>query len=111
VPEEEAVMINSKQKGKRSELSAKDLLRSHGFAARRGQQFNGGQDAPDVISNFPWHIEAKYVEKLNIWAVLQQAEKECGDRRPALFFKRNRSEWYVAFRATDILKDLGGGAV
>ncbi len=105
-------MINSRSKGQRAELEARDLLRLHGFEARRGQQFNGCQDAPDVISNFPWHIEAKHVEKLNIWAALQQAEKECGQKRPCVFFRRNRGEWYVAFRAQDILKELvrGGGA-
>jgi hypothetical protein len=98
--------LNSRAKGKRAELSARDVLRLHGYTARRGVQYNGCADAPDVISNFPWHIEAKHVEKLNIWAALQQAEKECGTKRPCLFFKRNRSEWYIAFRAEDILKEL-----
>jgi hypothetical protein len=99
-------MINSKQKGKRSELSAKDLLRSHGFEARRGQQFNGGPDSPDIITDFPWHIEVKHTERLDIWSALGQAQKECGSRRSCVFFRRNRFEWFAVFKATDILREL-----
>ena len=101
-------MINSNQKGKRGEREARDLLRSFGFEARRGQQFAGNPDALDVVSNFPFFIESKHVEKLNIWAAMEQAQRDSGDQRPCVFFRRNRSDWYVAFRAADILKELGG---
>ena len=64
--------INSKQKGARFEREIAEHLREKGFEARRGIQFRGGEDSPDVISNFPLHIEAKHVEKLNLANALEQ---------------------------------------
>lgn len=45
---------------------------------------------------FPWNIEVKNVEKLNVWAALEQAEArvQVGKVAP-LFFKRNRSRMYA----------------
>ena len=37
-------------KGKVGEREFAELLRAHGFDARRGQQFAGGADSPDVVS-------------------------------------------------------------
>lgn len=101
-------MLNSKQKGARGEREVRDLLKSFGWEARRGQQFSGCPDAPDVISNFGWHIEAKHVERLNIFKAIEQAMRDCGEKRPCVFFKKNRSEWWIAFPAKEILKELNG---
>jgi hypothetical protein len=62
---------------------------------------------------FPFVIEVKNQEALNIWAALKQAEshveghiREDGQRAmlPLLFFKRNRSELYVAMHAARFLE-------
>ena len=66
-------MINSRDKGARFERQVAEYLREKGYTARRGQQFSGSPDSPDVVSNFPFHIEAKAVEKLNLDKAFQQA--------------------------------------
>lgn len=60
----------------------------------------GGEDiklSPAARKLIPYSIEAKRQEKLNIWASLEQAEKNAKEwTYPVLFFKRNRSKTYVA---------------
>lgn len=65
-----------------------------------------GQSGRDVILRgrakelFYFHgIECKARESLNIWQALEQAEEHGG--KPIVFFKRNRSDTYVALRAED----------
>ena len=41
--------MNSRQKGARGERMFRDMFREAGFEARRGQQFSGGTDSPDVV--------------------------------------------------------------
>lgn len=68
-----------------------------------------GQGGRDVIlrgkalEQFIFHgIECKNTEALNIWAALAQAETHGG--KPIVFFKRNRSETYVAMKADDFFE-------
>jgi hypothetical protein len=70
--------MNSREKGKRGERAWRDELRAHGFAARRGQQFCGGQDSPDVVCDqLRWvHFEVKAVERLNIEEAMEQARAD-----------------------------------
>jgi Holliday junction resolvase len=53
--------LNSNQKGKRGEREAAAFLTDEGFPARRGQQFAGGTDSPDVVceSLSGLHFEVK----------------------------------------------------
>jgi hypothetical protein len=81
-----------------------------------------GQSGRDVILRgkakemFIFHgIECKNRETLNIWQSLAQAEEHGG--KPIVFFKRNRSETYVAMKADDFfdlyklaLKEIIDGA-
>ncbi len=47
--------VNSRQKGARGERQWRDELRAHGFQARRGQQFSGPPESPDVVcDSLPW---------------------------------------------------------
>jgi hypothetical protein len=66
--------------------------------------------SPSARKLIPYSIEAKRQEKLNIWASLEQAEKNTKDQTyPVLFFKRNRSKMYVALEAEhffDLLKKI-----
>ena len=52
-------MVNSRNKGKSGELElAHELERLWGVSARRGQQFSGSPDSPDVVTGIPGlHIE------------------------------------------------------
>jgi hypothetical protein len=71
--------MNSREKGKRGERQWRDELRAEGFAARRGQQFSGSPESPDVVSDdLPWiHFEVKAVERLNIEDAMDQAQSDC----------------------------------
>jgi hypothetical protein len=59
-----------------------------------------------ALKRFPFAIEAKCQEALNIWAALAQAEENRGNQTPILCFKRNRSETYVAMKFEDFLELL-----
>jgi hypothetical protein len=68
-----------------------------------------GQTGRDVILRgrakelFCFHgIECKNCEKFSIWEALKQAETHGG--KPLLFFKRNRSDIYVALKAEDFFE-------
>jgi hypothetical protein len=52
-----------------------------------------------AIDLFPYAVECKNVEKLNIWSALEQAEANRCDKTPLLVFKRNRSKTYIAVEA------------
>ena len=72
--------INSREKGARGERQWRDELRANGYAARRGQQFSGSPDSPDVVcEDLAWaHFEVKAVEKLNIYDAVEQALRDAG---------------------------------
>lgn len=99
----------SKARGKRGELSLVHALRDANFPeARRTAQYCGKAGTSDVIGLPGIHVEVKNVERLNIWSALDQAKRDSladgnGDI-PAVFFKRNRTEWYVALPLSDFIK-------
>lgn len=96
--------INSRAKGQRGELELAALLKARGYDARRGQQFAGGTDSPDVVHNMgPFHIECKRVEKGNLYEWLEQAKRDCGGRTPLVVHRRSRSEWVAILRLEDLL--------
>lgn len=96
--------INSKAKGKRAELEIAALLREYGYDARRGAQYRGGEDSPDVIGLPGVHIEVKHVERLNIIDAMAQADRDCGDNMPAVFHRKNRTPWLVTLHFADFMK-------
>lgn len=56
--------------------------------------------SPRAAKAFPFAVEGKKVEALNIWQALQQAESNASDALPAIvFFSRAHSPTYVALRA------------
>lgn len=65
--------------------------------------------SPKAIALFPYAVECKCVESLNIWKALAQAETNAtGDLTPIVFFKRARTTMYVALRARDFLQRIKG---
>jgi len=86
--------MNSRQKGARGEREFRDYLRERGIEARRGQQFSGSPDSPDVVSGLTnVHWEVKRVERLEIYKAVEQAVTDAGDRLPVVAFKSNRQAW------------------
>jgi Holliday junction resolvase len=97
--------MNSKNKGCRGERELAEALRSYGYDTRRGQQFAGGIDSPDVIGLPGIHIECKRVEKLNIDNAMDQAIRDSeGKAMPAVFHRRNRRPWMVTMLLEDFMK-------
>lgn len=97
--------INSRNKGARAEREFASFLREHGFDARRGQQFSGSPDSPDVVSDsFPFHIETKMVQKLNLIDACAQAEGDCGGKPWIVAHRRNHSPWLITLRAEEFMK-------
>lgn len=85
----------SREKGKRGEREIASLLREYGYDARRGVQYKGGQDSPDVIGLPGTHIEVKRTERLNLYDALSQSKADAGDDMPIVVHRKNNSEWVV----------------
>ena len=98
--------INSRQKGARGEREFAELLRARGHEAKRGQQFKGGDESPDVISSLPIHFEVKRVENFSVYDSLRQAVRDAnGKKVPVVAHRRNGRKW-VAVMLMDDLLDL-----
>lgn len=97
--------MNSKQKGKRGELELVHYLKDRGYTARRGQQFCGTPDSPDIITNIDnIHWECKRVEHLNINKAYNQAVSDAGDKMPVVASKKNNAKWLVTMSLDDFLQ-------
>ena len=99
--------INSRAKGARGEREFADYLRKEGFEARRGQQFAGGKDSPDVVTNIPGvHFEVKRVEKGSIYPWIEQATRDAGNQIPVVAHRRNNERWIAILPMMDLLELL-----
>lgn len=87
------------------------MLTDAGFAARRGQQFAGGRDSPDVVCDaLPGiHLESKRTERLSVYEALAQARADCGDKTPVVAHRRNNRQWLAVMDLSDFLKILKAG--
>lgn len=102
--------MNSRNKGKRGEREFASLLREHGFAARRGQQFSGSPDSPDVVSDaLAWlHVEVKRVQHLNLTDACVQAEGDCGGKPWVVAHRRNHAPWLITMKAETFFRLVRG---
>ena len=96
-------MIHSRRKGARGEREAAAAWSTiMGVQARRGQQFAGGTESPDVVSDLKdIHLEVKRVESGNPYWWVEQAERDCGGKIPVVLHKRNRKDWLLICRLSD----------
>ena len=98
-------MMNSRQKGARGEREFAQELTKMGFSARRGCQFSGSPDSPDVVGGIAGtHVEFKRVERLNIDNAMDQATKDCGDNLPYVAHRKNGKQWLITLRFDDVFK-------
>lgn len=91
------VAVNSRTKGKTGELELSRRLRTYGFDCRRGQQYHGGGDSPDVVGLPGVHIECKRVERLQIETAMNQSRQDARGTGeiPVVMHRRNREGWKV----------------
>lgn len=94
--------INSRRKGAEFERKLASMLRDLGYESRRGQQFSGANGDADVVGLPGIHIEAKAVEKLNLYNAMAQAKHDARDGElPAVFHKKNRCKVLVTMELED----------
>lgn len=97
-----AKRIDSRAKGAAAEReAAQAIAKQFGCEARRGQQFSGSPDSPDIVSSLPIHWECKRVERGNPYQWLDQACRDAGDKVPVVIHRRNNHEWILVMRLTD----------
>lgn len=99
-------MVNSKQKGSRAEREVANILKDMGLTARRGVQYSGSPDSPDVVCSelSDFHLEVKHVEKLSIWDAMSQATRDCGDKTPVVVHRKNNRPWIAVLFLNDFIK-------
>jgi len=99
-----------KAKGRRLQNKVRELLIEkfdfHPDDIKTAVMGESGEDirlAHSARKKFPFSVECKNQEKLNIWSSLEQAEDNANDYKPLLIFKRNRSKTYVTLSLEDFL--------
>jgi len=104
---------SAKAKSRRLQNKAVELVaEKFGFSEHQIRAAIMGESGMDVKLSetarliFPFAMECKNQEKLNIWASLQQAEENADGLTPLLIFKRNHSRTYVALEFDDFLNLL-----
>ena len=102
--------MNSRAKGARGERMWRDELREAfgDSSIRRGQQFSGLGDSPDVVCPClpDVHWEVKFCQVVKIGAWMAQAIRDAKDKLPVVAHKRNGEEWLITLRAADFLTIL-----
>lgn len=97
--------MHSLNKGKAGEREfAKELGLALGVKARRGVQYQGSPDSPDIVCKEleGLHFEVKRVEKLNLGNAMAQAVKDSGEKIPLVAHRRNRDQWLLSLRLQDL---------
>jgi hypothetical protein len=98
-----------REKGKRGErecAAALNAVLGGDANARRGVQFQGGNDSPDVRLDLPIHVEVKRCEALNLYAALEQAREDAPAGMPAIVCHRRNGRKWVAILEIDSLADV-----
>tara|TARA_B100000287_G_scaffold430284_1_gene485219 strand:+ start:993 stop:1349 length:357 start_codon:yes stop_codon:yes gene_type:complete len=108
---------SAKAKGKRLQNKVTQLLQEKYSSILEAGDFKSttmgehGMDvqlSPSARKVFPFAIECKNQEQLNIWKSLEQAESNCEGLTPLLVFKRNKTKIYAALEISDFLNLLDG---
>ena len=95
--------MNSKQKGKRGELEACKELKKYGYSCHRTAQYNGKEldSKADIVGVRGLHIEVKRVERLNIEAAMEQAQRDAKSEIPVVMHRKNGKPWLITLSADD----------
>ena len=106
---------SAKNKGKRLQNKIRDLILEkfnnilEPDDVRSITMGDSGEDillSPAARRLFPFSVECKNQEKLNIWSALEQAEENSGDHAPLVIFKRNRTKTYAVLEFDKLLELL-----
>ena len=105
---------SAKNKGKRLQNTIRDLILEKFDTLEKDdvRSITMGDSGEDILLSpaarrlFPFSVECKNQEKLNIWSALEQAEENSGDHSPLVIFKRNRSKTYAVLEFDKLLELL-----
>ena len=96
--------MNSRRKGARGELELAKVLQAYGYDTRRGQQYSGANGDADVTGIDGLHIECKRVERLDLYAAMEQAEHDHQPGEiPVVMHRRNNKQWLVTMGLEDFI--------
>ena len=96
--------LRSRNKGKRGEReAAAELTRLFNVEARRGRQFQGSDNSPDIIVDIPdLHFEVKRCEGFRLYDALAQAAKDAGGNVPIVLHRQNHKPWVAIVQLDDL---------
>ena len=105
---------SAKNKGKRLQNKVRDLIleKFNQLEPDDVRSITMGDSGEDILLSpaarrlFPFSVECKNLEKLNIWSSLEQAETNSGNHVPLLIFKRNRTKTYAVLEFDKLLELL-----
>ena len=105
---------SAKNKGKRLQNKVSDLIleKFNSLESDDVRSITMGESGEDILLSpaarklFPFSVECKNQEKLNIWKSLEQSETNSGKHTPIVIFKRNRTKTYVALEFKKLLELL-----
>lgn len=105
---------SAKNKGKRLQNTIRDLILEKFDSLEKDdvRSITMGDSGEDILLSpaarrlFPFSVECKNQEKLNIWSALVQAEENSGDHAPLVIFKRNRTKTYAVLEFDKLLELL-----
>jgi len=107
---------SAKAKGRRLQQWFRDLLIEkldiHPEDVESRSMGAGGEDlimARAAREKFPFSIEAKNQEKLNVWEAYKQAIENSGDYEPLVVLKRNNHKPLVLIDAESFVKLIKNG--
>lgn len=101
-----------KAKGRKLQQAIRDALLSKApfLTENDVRSTSMGASGTDILLSesalkvYPFAIECKAQESIQIWKALEQSESNANEKQRALLcFKRNRSETYVALKLSDFL--------
>lgn len=106
---------SAKAKGRRfQQWIAKQLIERLGIHPEDIESRSMGAGGEDLIlakaarEKFPFSVEAKNQERVNIWKSYQQAQENAGKYIPLLCIKKNRTEPLVVLSFNDFISLLEG---
>ena len=105
---------SAKNKGKRLQNKIRDLILEKFDSLEKDdvRSITMGDSGEDILLSpaarrlFPFSVECKNQEKLNIWSALEQAENNSENHTPLVIFKRNRTKTYAVLEFDELLKLL-----
>lgn len=101
----ELMGTKSQRKGARGEReAAAEIARLFRVEARRGRQYCGDPEAPDVRTAIDQvHFEVKRTEWLRLYPALAQASADAGNEKiPVVLYRSNHQPWVAIVRLEDL---------